>query len=174
MTPLNVASVDVPGLGAWLASAIAAPLAIALCTQILTRHARREHLRLARDQLELAALLDQHIAGSEANELRRRARSETARYLRPRRRPKYVLIILGWIYVGVATSLLALAEMQTAAEAGPGPVVNWILFGIFGLAMGTIVACAHIALKDQVLNAANWLLARLTRNRLSIPRPPAW
>lgn len=161
-------------MGGWLATAIAAPVAIALCVQFVSSHARREHLRLARDQLELAALLDQHAGTKEVEELRRRALSETSTYLRPRRRPKYILIVLVWAYIGIAAALSALAQIQTSAEAGPGPLINWILFAIFGLSAGVMVAIVHVALKDQVLYAFNWLLARVTRSRMSLPRPVAW
>lgn len=166
MDPLNV--------GTWLLSALAVPAVVGVCIQLFAERSRREHLRLARDQLELADLLDDHAPGTHAEELRRRASAETARYLRPPRRPRYVGIVLAWTYSGGAIALLALAEIQTAAEAGPGAAVNWIIFGVLGILLGALVAAIHIALKDQVLNMTNRSLALITRERLRIPRPQAW
>lgn len=143
-------------------------------SQLFAERARREHLRLARDQFELAGLLQEHAYAIEAEELRKRAASETAKYLRPPRRPRYLAILFVWAYLGVAVAFGILAELQTAAEAGPGPLVNWIMFGLVGLFCGVAIASVHIAMKDHLLELANRTLAMLTRGRLSISRPQSW
>lgn len=113
-------------------------------------------------------------SAGQAEELRRRAMLETAKYLRAPRKPKYLLIISAWIYVGMAAALMALGEIQTAAEAGPGPLRNWIIFASFGALLGVLVASLHIGLKDEVLNTTNRVLAVATRGKFKIPRPAMW
>lgn len=130
--------------GAWLITAVGVPAGLTVGGQLFAERSRREHLRVARDQFELAALLDERRDAAQVTELRRRAAAGVARYLQPSRRRKYLFVYGAWGYTGVALALLVLAWEADRAEAGPPPWWFWVTFGVIGAACGAAVASIQV------------------------------
>ncbi|WP_162794486.1 hypothetical protein [Nocardioides houyundeii] len=162
-------------LSNWI-TVVVAPLVAACAGQLFAERARREKLRIARDEIELAVLMNEQGIGSEAQvfQLRTRAARSVNAYLRGPWRPKYMLILGLWIYIGTATGLIVLMAVLEQAGTGPESWPWWLGFAGFGAALGALFSMVHIALKDPILRLANATLRRLTNSRVTINRPASW
>ncbi|MFL6107613.1 MAG: hypothetical protein ACJ72L_11680 [Marmoricola sp.] len=134
-----------------IAKVVVAPTAIALAVPALLALGRRERLRGAREQLELARVLEQEPGMSEeAASLRRMGLEAVRRELRPKAWASNVKIFSLWSFTGVLAGLLTVAEMAGQAETGPPDLSFWIVFAVFGMVMGWLVAWLNVTYKAQL------------------------